>query len=659
MRLHWFAPQTNSAGRSSLVRRALRRLGPTWAASPARRLAQTACLALFAWLFCYVCWPYAAQPARSWRGWVPVEVDAETGCCTVTNEAGPHDAPLDGRTLYAVDESAATTIPLAAFRVEAVDGATLRLRPEVQLDAAAVERLSASFGPWTLRETAPGQWPSHYADDLAAKRKLPVDLFLLLDPLAAVSAAIAARSWIAALLAAGAILAVSLVIPRGFCAYACPLGALIDLFDWAIGRRLRWFHLHHDGWWRNLKYGLLAATLAAAALGILLSGFVAAIPVVTRGLAFLVAPLELGLLRGWHQVPPISAGQIVSIGLFAAVFALGFMRPRFWCRCVCPTGAVFSLGNLLRFHQRQVRDECVACGRCLQHCPFDAIQPADYSTRTADCAFCQTCGGVCPTGAVEFVPRTRRPVHAAKNTVPQRRRFLASAASILGGIGGGLALGGAMKVCGGAKPDVLRPPGSVSEDLFLQLCVRCGQCFPVCPNNVLQPLGLSQGVERLWTPYAATAWAGCEPSCNRCGQVCPTGAIRPLLLEQKRLFRMGLAVVNLKTCLPHAQREACQLCADDCAKAGYNAIEFLRVGTQADPFGQPIEDAGFLAPVVVADKCVGCGLCQTRCHMVNVRQKGLLAESAVIVRAGVKADAIRSAPPAGSPSDAYLPDSLR
>ncbi|MGZ0173436.1 MAG: hypothetical protein ACKVHE_28260, partial [Planctomycetales bacterium] len=31
---------------------------------------------------------------------------------------------------------------------------------------------------------------------------------------------------------------------------------------------------------------------------------------------------------------------------------------------------------------------------------------------------------------------------------------------------------------------------------------------------------------------------------------------------------------------------------------------------------------------------VGCGLCQTRCHGINVAAKGLLEESAIIIEAG-------------------------
>ncbi len=134
----------------------------------------------------------------------------------------------------------------------------------------------------------------------------------------------------------------------------------------------------------------------------------------------------------------------------------------------------------------------------------------------------------------------------------------------------------------------VRPPGSVPEESFLQLCIRCGECFKACPNNVLHPLGFQQGLEGLWTPQVVADWAGCESSCNACGQVCPTGAIRALPLEEKRVARMGLAIVDPRTCLPYAGREACQLCVDECHSAGYHAIEFIyaciRIELDAMPF---------------------------------------------------------------------------
>ncbi len=209
---------------------------------------------------------------------------------------------------------------------------------------------------------------------------------------------------------------------------------------------------------------------------------------------------------------------------------------------------------------------------------------------------------------------------------------------VLIGLGGAAAAGVGVPLAIGSGPATsdppIRPPGSVPEDKFLPLCVRCGQCIKVCPNNVLQPAGLECGFNGLWAPRVVPDWSGCEPSCNNCGQVCPTGAVRALDLEEKRAARIGLAEVNCETCLPHAGRGACQLCVDECRMAGYNAIEFVRVGSELDENGEPVEGSGYLAPAVREDRCVGCGLCQMRCRSINVKSKKLLESSAIRVVAG-------------------------
>ncbi len=50
-----------------------------------------------------------------------------------------------------------------------------------------------------------------------------------------------------------------------------------------------------------------------------------------------------------------------------------------------------------------------------------------------------------------------------------------------------------------------------------------------------------------------------------------------------------------------------------------------------------------LAPVVSDQRCVGCGLCQMRCYSVNVKDRGVLKDSAIIIEAGAgKEDRIMS-----------------
>lgn len=541
--------------------------------------------------------------------------------------------------------------------------------------------------PYTAQpDDAHDGWPAHYARELERKEKIAAEFFLTIDPLLSLSTAVASRAWVWSLSCAGLILLACVLIPRGFCGYLCPLGTLIDVFDWVIGRRITRFRVADDGWWVHLKYYILLGTLAAASCGVLVSGFFAAIPVITRGFLFTLSPLQTGLLRGAHLMPPLHAGHWLSIGLFATVLGLGLLKPRFWCKYVCPSGAVFSVGNLLRATERKVESSCIHCNKCVEICPFDAIK-ADFTTRTTDCTLCQTCGGVCPTEAIQFVDRWNLIPLKVFNDPPThetslgRRGFLATGIGCASALVSGLGAAFASKASSPnlADPSTwrpVRPPGSVPEEQFWQLCIRCGECFKACPNDVLQTLGFQQGLEGLWTPHVVADWAGCESSCNACGQVCPTGAIRALPLDEKKVCRIGLAEVNLSTCLPYAGREACQLCVDECRHAGYHAIEFTRVRTEVDAAGQPVEDSGFLAPVVLPEKCVGCGLCQTRCYGINVLDRHVLETSAIVIAAGAgKEDrltsgsyvALRESEAADRAnqqqtlpsSDSYLPDFLK
>ncbi|MCX5684721.1 MAG: 4Fe-4S binding protein [Planctomycetota bacterium] len=558
------------------VRRLLRVLGPSWEAAPVRRLIQAAAFALFLVLFAYVAWPYGSK---------------------------------------------------------------------------------------------------NYATFRESKELIDAESFLALDPLVSLSTALAARVLVWSLAWAAVLLAVCLVFPRGFCGYLCPLGTLVDLSDWVLLRRIGRKRPLGGGWWRHTRYGLLAASLAAAGMGVLLTGFVAAIPVLVRGMAFIVSPVELGLAKDWYLVPQYGAEKILSVALFAGVLGLGLVAPRFWCRYLCPSGAVFSVVNLLRLTERRVDASCIKCGKCVKACPFDAINP-DFSTRGLECTFCQTCGGACPVHAINFTARWAKKgtvpfsgssekgavpffglgeQHAETGTVPfsQKREkgtapvsspaFLSvpvSRRGLLGGAACGVACGveAAVGVRGAGKeglPPLVRPPGSVPEPEFLQMCIRCGECYQACPNNVLQPVGFERPVSELWTPQAVANWSGCEPSCNNCGHVCPTGAIRPLPMEEKRAAHMGLAVINHETCLPYIGFEGnCRMCADECTAAGYEAIDMVRINVALDTDGKPIEGSGNLVPIVDPSKCTGCGLCQTRCHKINVVAEKLLDEEAVRVEAG-------------------------
>ena len=442
------------------------------------------------------------------------------------------------------------------------------------------------------------------------------------------------------------ILAFCILVPRAFCGFFCPLGTLIDAFDWLIGRHFKRWHLAENGpkgIWVHIKYYILAGVLITSAMGVLTSGFFSAIPVLTRGLLFTGGRAQLWAMKGEAHLPPVGWTFYLSIGLFATVFLLSLKGRRFWCRYVCPSGALLSVFNFFRVGERKVTSSCVNCNLCVEICPFDAIHE-DYTTRTNDCTYCQSCGGECPVDAIKFVTRwddeeLKEPGTPEVEKRPLSRRGFLSAAAFSAAAASLTRYANAQQ---GDLPKPLRPPGSVPEREFLDLCIRCGECFKVCPGPVLHPAGLEYGLESMWTPVATPDHAGCHQDCNFCTQVCPTGAIQPLDLLVKRATHMGLAEVNTKTCLPFREdgREDCDLCYQECVDAGYDAIEMNPISLPVDR--EELEMMGFAdaeidematikAPFVDADKCVGCGICTYRCHTRYVIQEQRLSEAAIPV----------------------------
>jgi ferredoxin len=251
----------------------------------------------------------------------------------------------------------------------------------------------------------------------------------------------------------------------------------------------------------------------------------------------------------WMDIATLSYAQpvfymsLITILIFAAIVALGRLAPRFWCRYLCPLGALLSLVSPLGRWRRTVGPECPACGVCQDACPMGAAMD-EGGTRTAECIQCRTCVAACPQDVIAF-PVSPQLLSAGEPARPDlsRRGFLYSAA---GGVGLGFLVKQSPFTPLQNKAQLVRPPGALPEEEFLTTCIRCGECMKSCLTNTLQPSLWEGGLAGLWTPKADLRFAACEQECNVCGKVCPTQAIRSLGLEEKANAKLGTAVLRKK-----------------------------------------------------------------------------------------------------------------
>jgi len=451
---------------------------------------------------------------------------------------------------------------------------------------------------------------------------LPADLLLRLDPLAALTAMLASRSWLARFVPGLVVLATTLLLGRYWCGWFCPLGTLID---WTSPRKNR------RDWperWRAAKYVLLFTLLFAALWGNLTLMILDPLTLFVRGVATLVVPAlnwlvsraEIALypigflqnpldaidsaLRGTllHFSQPYYAGWLLAL-LLGGILALNLSARRAWCRYLCPLGGLFSLVARVSWLKRIVTNDCVHCGACARDCRMGTINPrADFASDSGECVLCMDCAEVCPEDAIAF--RGVWAIDGRREYNPTRRHLFGA----LGASLGGLALLRSTPRAHHPHSHRIRPPGA-EEDTLLSRCIRCGACVRVCPTHGLQPSLTEAGLEGLWTPVLVPRLGQCDYSCTACGETCPTGAIPLLDLVTKRLTPLGKASIDPQLCLPWSGRADCIVCEEMCPLP-QKAIVLEQVTSIDADSGESITR---LAPVVLHERCIGCGLCEQKC----------------------------------------------
>lgn len=407
------------------------------------------------------------------------------------------------------------------------------------------------------------------------------------------------------------------VIGRFFCGWACPLGFIIDMCGIKVKNRVLNF--------RQVKYYILGSIVVSAFLGIQIAWIFDPLVITARFISLNFIPsftlaldkLFIFLIKTLNFYTPLYdfyrllkssilgikiyyfPHSFITLSFFIIICSLVLITKRFWCRFICPLGAIYSLVAKFSLLRRHV-DKCINCMRCKAICRMDAIKE-DMSYRKSECILCMDCVYDCPAYGTKFIWPVRPVKPRAKDSI-SRKDFLFLIASSF------LLLGFKFRE-GDVKKKLIRPPGVTNEREFLNKCIRCGNCMKVCPTNGLQPVIFESGLAGIWAPHLVPEIGYCEYNCNLCGNVCPPNAIPKLNLVQKKEQRLGLANIDKNICLPWSQNKECIVCEEHCP-----------VSTKAiKTYDEIFDGRKIKKPYVDASLCIGCGICQNKCPTMPFR----------------------------------------
>ena len=458
--------------------------------------------------------------------------------------------------------------------------------------------------------------------------KWPVDLFFRFDPLILAAHLLTFSPLVAGLFWSLLFVVLTLALGRFFCGWVCPLGTTLD------GCRRLLFTPQPDrgvaSRWGRLKYYVLAGLLLGALLSVNLVGLMDPLSLLYRTLAIVLYPafgygVEKAGAALYRLGPPAATvsepvyqafkATVLPFKLlvyllpwftlmwFALTVAAEKLDRRFWCRTLCPLGALYGLVARFSFLRRRPTALCPDCGDCTDLCRTQAFAPGKISRhQTSECILCLTCQARCSKGGrVHWTWRSKAP--RAHLDLGRRQVVTALAA--------GAALVPVARLGSLARrPDeyLVRPPGAQSEAEFLSRCARCGACLKVCLTNALQPTLWEAGLEGLYTPRLVPRLGYCTYSCNLCGQTCPTGAIPNLPLAKKQTTVLGTAFLDRSRCIPYTEGADCLVCEEHCpvSPKAITVVDQEVLNLQG-------EKVMVKLPVVQAERCIGCGHCENVC----------------------------------------------
>lgn len=192
------------------------------------------------------------------------------------------------------------------------------------------------------------------------------------------------------------ILLITILLGRFFCGYMCAFGAVSDLlysvFEKILPKKV---HIPQkvDRYLKWVKYAIL---------GFLVIGvWIFAVPV---NLSYSPWNAFGGLVSGNINVVRTIIGT-VGFFLLLAIFLGSIFIERFFCRYLCPLGAVFSPISKKRLVKiRKKAGGCTSCENCTRQCSMGIQVHEKEKVTSGECINCMKCISSCPYESLETNP---------------------------------------------------------------------------------------------------------------------------------------------------------------------------------------------------------------------------------------------------------------
>jgi len=447
------------------------------------------------------------------------------------------------------------------------------------------------------------------------------EILFKIDPLIIFIISLSERILIPGIAFSVIMILMTIVFGRFFCGWICPMGTLIDLTSKSADFKKNISDASNKKI-NSVKYFILALIVIFAILGIQIAWVMDPIVIAARFVSlnlipsitllldetmiYIIKNFELygGFYDFYRTLKSNMLGvnayyfsnSIIIFSFFLAILVSSVFISRFWCRVLCPLGALYGLFAKFAFLERVV-GKCTKCRVCRSNCRMGAINE-DMGYNKAECILCMDCVYDCRQQATKFVWRKKSNTKSvAKNGINRRNFLILLSLSLLG------FRNRRRNRKGRNRNGVIRPPGSIVEDKFLDSCIRCGNCMKVCITNGLQPVMFESGLEGIWTPQLVPEIGYCEYGCTLCGDVCPTGAILKLAVNIKKNTKIGTARIDRSICIAWRDKAQCAVCEEHCP-IPTKAIKLIE---------EKVNGIRIYKPYVVNHLCIGCGICQNKC----------------------------------------------